>query len=291
MNQTIKFLTDVRDRLEYIDYDLIYQSIAEMKDKFVPTAKINKGWYIDRVRVHKNLDEVFKKEEDISYIHDQDKIDKYVTYGRANADKQAIFYGAVETDEIKHPRIVAYFETSDILRELEKHENIVEHFTVSRWTVLEDIEVIEMIFSDEALKKSTSTRRSFEHQLQHYSDLPSAQEYADQGTFFSNEFARTDVKKGESYKYKITSAYANYIWNKTSIMGITYPSVQSDFKGQNIALLPDAVDKYLKLETVGLFKFERINGNNLPVDSIKIVTDFGEQNSNFTWIDYKGAEH
>jgi hypothetical protein len=291
MNQTIRFLADIKDRLEYIDYNLIYQSIADMKDKFVPTAKLNKGWYIDRVRVHKNPEEIFTKEDDISYIHDQEIIDKYVTYGRANAEKQAVFYGAVETDEIKQPRVVAYFETSEILRELEKHDNITEYFTVSRWRVLEDIEIIEMIFSEEALAKSAYTNRSFDHQLKQYAHLPNAKEYAEQGTFFSNEFSRTDVKKGEAHKYKITSAYANYIWNNTGIQGITYPSVQSDFKGQNIALLPNAVDKYLKLETVGLFKFERVNGENLPIDSVKIATDLGADNSNFTWTDYKGADH
>jgi hypothetical protein len=134
MNNTLKFLSDVRDRLEYVSYDQIYQAIANMRDKFVPTAIIHKRAYIDRVRVHNNLTDRFYKEEDVSYIHDQQDIENYVGFGRANKEKQAVFYGAVESPEIDQSRVVAYFETSPILKELEKHDNIVELFTVSRWS-------------------------------------------------------------------------------------------------------------------------------------------------------------
>lgn len=290
MNDTIRYLEDVKDRLEFVPYETIYNSIANMRDKFIPTAILHKGWYIDRVRVHKNQDELFTNELQVSYIHDKEVIDKYVKFGRANNEKQSVFYGAVETEEIRQQRVVAYFETSELLKELNLHENATELFTVSRWKIIEDIEILEMIFSDEALEKSSSTRASFDHQLANYNGLPMKVEYEEQGKFFSNEFARKDVRKGQDYKYKITSAYANYVWNNTDFKGITYPSVQSDYKGQNVALLPEVVDKSLKLVSVGLFKFERRNGVNLPVDSIKIATELGEDNMDFQWIDYIGGE-
>lgn len=284
MNNTLEFLTDVRDRLDHVPYDQIYQAIADMRDKFIPTAIIKKGAFIDRVRVHEKLTDVFTKEEDVSYIHDKEIIENYIGFGRANKEKQAIFYGAVESPEIKQPRIVAYFETSPILKELEKHDNVIELFTVSRWRVLEDIEVVEMIFSDEALKVSKYAKMSLEHQLQHYQHLPLAKEYEEQGRFFSNEFARSDVRPSEDYKYKITSAYSNYIWANTNLKGITYPSVQSAYLGQNVALLPEVVDKLLRLESpVGIFKFERISGVNQPVDSTRLAMDLGENNSAFVW--------
>lgn len=122
MNNTLKFLMDVRDRLEYVSYDHIYQAIADMKDKFIPTAIIKKGAYIDRVRVHKKLTDIYYKQEDVSYIHDKEIIENYVSFGRANKEKQAIFYGAIESPEIKQPRVVAYFETSSILKEIEKYQ-------------------------------------------------------------------------------------------------------------------------------------------------------------------------
>lgn len=288
MNNTLAFLTEVRDRLEHVPYDHIFQAIADMRDKFIPTAIIKKGAYIDRVRVHNNLTDFFIKEEDVSYIHDKEIIEKYVRFGRANKEKQAIFYGAVESPEIKQPRVVAYFETSQVLKELDIHDNVVELFTVSRWKVVEDIEVVEMIFSDEALKVSEYTQMSLDNQLRNYKHLPLAKEYEDQGRFFSNEFARSDVRPGEDFKYKITSAYANYIWQNTDLKGITYPSVQSNYLGQNVALLPEIVDKSLRLEVpVGIFKFERINGVNQPVDSTHLAMELGEKNGSFVWKEYR----
>lgn len=68
MNNTLTFLTHVRDSPEYVSYDRIYQAIAEMEDKFLMTAIIKKGAYSDRVRVHKELtDALYKKS--MRYIH------------------------------------------------------------------------------------------------------------------------------------------------------------------------------------------------------------------------------
>jgi hypothetical protein len=289
-NQTLTFLEQVKDNLDSIDYDMIYKSIVDLKDKAVPTAILKKGWYIDRVRINKP-DEIFTSHEQVSYIHNQDIIDKDVDFGRANETKQTVFYGAVESPEIKQPRVVAYFETSELLKNLSSYENAEEIFTLSRWKILEDIEVIEMIFSDEALKVNDYTKISLQNQIKNYQNLDLADHYEEQCRFFSNQFARNDVKKGESFKYKITAAYANYLWRNTSSKGITYPSVQSEYLGQNVALLPEVVDKKLSLESAGMFKFERKNGENLPIDSFKVATDLGKSSMHFNWRDYKGIDN
>jgi hypothetical protein len=287
MNNTLKFLDSVKDRLEEVSYEEIYRSVAAMRDKFVPTALIKKGAFIDRVRVHKKLDDLFLREEDISYIHDQEVIDKYVGYGRANKEKQAVFYGAILSPKIIHPRVVAYFETSPILKNLNKYPEVTEYFTLSRWRLTQDIEVMEVIFSDEALKVSEYAQMSLANQLKNYKHLPLAAEYEEQGRFFANQFARSDIKDGQDYKYKITAAYVNYIWAKSHLKGVTYPSVQSEYLGQNVALLPELVNSSLQLEApVGIFKFERKGGVNLPVDSTKVAMDLGKDNAAFVFKDY-----
>lgn len=289
-NLTLTYLEQVKYNLESVDYAMIYRSIADLRDKFLPIAKIKKGWFIDRVRINKS-NEIFTNIEQVSYIHDKNVLNNYVDFGRANEPKQAIFYGAIISPKIELPRVVSYFETSELLKELDKYDNIEEIFTLSRWEVLEDIEVVEMIFSDEALKVSDYCKTSFLNQIKNYKHLPLAEHYENQGKFFSNEFARSDVKKGEVYKYKITSAYANYIWKNSSIKGITYPSVQSNYLGQNVALLPEIVDKFLKLDKVAMFKFQRVNKDNLPIDSFKLATDLGENSMNFQWYDYVGRNN
>ena len=289
-NPTLLYLNQVRDNLEYADYNMIYSSIADLRDKAVPTAILRKGWYIDRVRVNKP-GEVFTRYDQVSYIHDNEVLDKFVGFGRANEPRQAVFYGSIISPQIELPRSVAYFETSELLRNLDNYKNCEEVFTLSRWRILEDIEVVEMIFSDEALKVNQLTQLSLKNQIKNYKHLPLANHYEQQLKFFSNEFARSDIKKGESYKYKITAAYTNYLWRNSSLKGITYPSVASNYLGQNVALLPEAVDKHLKLESVGMFKFEKRNGVNLPIDSFQIATNLGDNQSNFKWYDYIGAKH
>jgi hypothetical protein len=289
-NPSMTFLEQIKDNLEYVDYELIYQSIADLKDKSVPTALIKKDWFIDRVRINKPC-EIFSNIEQVCYIHDQDVLEKHVGFGRANEPKQAVFYGSIISPQIKQPMVVAYFETSELLKELNKHENVEEVFTLSRWTILENIEVIEMIFSDEALKVNEYTRLSLEHQIKKYKHLPLADHYEHQMKFFSNEFARKDIGKEELFKYKITAAYSNYLWRNSHLKGITYPSIQSNYLGQNVALLPEIVDKYLKLECVGMFKFERINGQNMPIDCFKIATDLGDKQMNFSWQEYNSSNH
>ena len=285
MNNTLTYLEQIKHNLEYVDYEMIYQSIADLKDKFAPTALIKKGWFIDRVRINKP-DEIFTNVEQISYIHDKEVLEKYVSFGRANEPKQAVFYGSILSPQIEHPRLVAYFETSELIKELPRDKDFEETFTVSRWTILEDIEVVEMIFSNEAIKVNEYNRLSLENQIKNYGNLPLAKHYEEQGKFFSNEFARADVKKDESYKYKITAAYANYIWRNTPLRGITYPSVPTSYLGQNVALLPEMVDKYLKLERVAIFKFKREKGHNVLGDCHKMTTEFGERGMDFQWHDY-----
>lgn len=284
-NLTLTYLEQVRHNLKFVEYKMIYQSIADLRDKFVPTALLNKGWYIDRIRVNKP-NEVFTNFQQVSYIHDNEVLEKHVDFGRTNEPRQAVFYGSIYSPQIEQPRAVAYFETSELLKEIDRFDNAEEIFTLSRWTILEDIEVVEMIFSDEALKVNEYAKLSLENQVKNYKHLSLSDHYERQGKFFSNEFARSDIEKGEAFNYKITAAYTNYLQRKTHLKGITYPSVASRYLGQNIALLPEVVDKYLKLESVGMFKFEKINGVNLPIDCIKLATDLGENNMDFKWHDY-----
>lgn len=284
MNPTLQFLSDVRDGLEHEDYNLIYQGIADMRDKFIPTALIKKGTMIERVRINRN-GEQFSRKGQLSYISDKDILENHVGFGRANIPKQAVFYGSIITQHIPQPRVAAYFETSQLVKELNDKDVVTETFTLSRWRATEDIEAIEMIFSDEAMKVNEYVQQSFNDKIERLKGTEFYDHYVEQRRFFSNEFARTDIGKGQSHKYKITSAYVNYLWSKTGIKGITYPSVPTEYKGQNVALLPDEVEKSLKLELVGEFVFKGKNGDNL-VTLNRYCKDFGKDECDFHWKDH-----
>lgn len=289
MDKILVELDRLRNSLRNVEYEHIYELIRSLRYKILPTALLKKGWFIDRVRLNQPADVLFTRKDEISYITDQYVLQNCVDFGRANVKGQGIFYGAVLSPEIEQPRLSAYLETSKIYKHLERfpmapeNQNLTETFTVSRWRILEDIEVLEMIFSEEALKVSHYAQESLKNQLNNLKGHERIQHFIEQCTFFSNEFARNDIEQGENYKYKISSAYINYIWNQTDFKGITYPSVATKYKGQNVALMPEFVDKYLELESCLLCKFERINGVNLPIDNSHLCTDLGNDQMDFQW--------
>ena len=293
MNSKTSWLKDIQRRLDFIDYSVVYQNIAEFRSEFLTTAILKEGHYIDRVRINKP-GQIFKSQGELSYISNPDVLKNCKQFGRANEPHQSVFYGAVVSPEIKMPRAVAYFETSPILRNVDNIDmnglnGFIETFTVSRWIIKKTIEVVEMVFSDDALKNSTYVKLAFENQIKNYLTL--CQRYnlqvdikslIDESSFISNEFSKP---VNNHLEYKISSAYINYIWKNTPFKGITYPSVQSMFRGQNVALLPEVVDEYLELEKVGMCVFERRNGENSPIPVVKLAEDLGVNNSDFKWKD------
>lgn len=289
MNSSLAFLTQIKDNLEYADFDLIKRSIADLNDKFAPIATIFKGEYIDRVRINKN-GEIFNKIDQITYITDATTLDNCTEFGRANFPKQSVFYGAIPSPQAKYPRATAYIETTKVFEDHPLPDCINEIFTLGRWKVLEDIHILEMIFSDEALKISEYARTAFNIKISEIQNHHNKQHFIDQGKLFSEEFARSDCRNAD-YNYKISSAYSNYVWNATPLKGITYPSVKTEYQGQNVALLPELVDKKLELEIVVMFKFERENGINKPIDSFRMAKDLGANKSDFQWFDYHGKDY
>lgn len=261
-------------------YPQIYHCVEKIRWKFIPSAIVHKGSFIDRVRIHKHSHDRYCSHQDISYIHDP-RIYQYIDFGRANVKRQPIFYGAITTEEINLPRAVAYMETSAATRLEANNPNFRETFTLSRWEVMADIEVVEVIFSQDALNSSSTARRSFENQLPKIQNHPYREYFLTQAGFFSDEYAKS--ANNTPHDYFITSAYANYIWQTTPLKGITYPSVKSKYEGQNIALLPGVVDKHLKLDTVAVFESFCCYPGTLAIDVKEIVYDFGKNNMSFKY--------
>lgn len=285
MDATLLYLSQIRENLQYADYKIIKQSIADMRDKFLPIAILHKDGFIDRIRINKN-DEIFYGIDQVSYIQDECVLKNYVNFGRANEPNQAIFYGSIISDAISMPRVVAYSETSSKLLNLNREDELEEIFTLSRWRIKNDIKILEMIYSENALKVNRRTKESFDYYLRKYPNLGQMDHLRNQGIFFSNEFARNDVGHNCDFNYKISAAFSNYIFQNSCVEGITYPSVSTNYLGQNVALLPKTVNQSLELETVAMFKAEKKKGEDMEVFCIKIATDLGPDLRDFQWVDY-----
>ena len=274
--------------LESTDYvDIINLIKNNIKKIPITSAILTKGTFIDRVRPNDG-ENLFVSEDQISYVKDQDVIDKYMTkYGRCNQPHQVLFYGAIESSIINKQRVTAIAETSRIFKDVESINLEGELLTLSRWEVMEDIVIAELVFHDAAIQISPDTRKSFNHHFPKIFESPDREIMLKLLKLFSFEFAKV-VSSHEHFNYKISTAFTNLIINdgilpnERKIEGITYPSVVSGYQGQNIVLRPDVVDQKLKLKYVTTHSLHK-NKLKSFINNHKVVSDFGINNSNFKW--------
>lgn len=269
-----------------LSFTEVYRYI-EKTISFIPftVARIHANHHIERARINFN-GEIFNKEESISYIKDSSIIQHY---GRANKPNQSMFYGAVKSDMVPLPRIVNCAEIQDVLR-TKNEKNITTEFivTVGKWKIIKDIDVIEMVFKTDLIHSVPDIERAYKQQMSYFEkSIPHGikqMEYL--LSFFSDEFARSDIKTDRDYW--ISAAYTNMALKINGINGVIYPSVRTDYLGTNVALTPKIVDNNLKLETVEMFHVY-IKSKKVFLNKIMEATDFGILNSDFKWIKANGA--
>ena len=251
LNEKIKafsLLKKYADRLTEVTYDEIVNLLRNgIKQIPFTITKLHKGHFIDRARKNEN-NKLYKHIDELSYIKDTYVIQNKLTkYGRVNLPHQVMFYGALETPYIDKPRETAIAETSDLFRNVQQNQFGEEYYTVSRWRIKEELEGVEIVFSDDALKNSKYIRKSYEKQKQYLEGQELTKQekdfYLEFLRFISNQFS----KRVNNYEeYKISVAYANIALSKRYNNFIVYPSVQTEYWGENIALKPEIVDKYLE---------------------------------------------
>lgn len=257
----------------------VIRKIRELSLIPFPTAMLKSGFYVDRIRIN-NENELFYSEKEISYREDLYNIK---SYGRANLTGQSLFYGAFESENIKHPRFVNLIETSEIFREIEKYSELDKKFyaTLGRWELVNETEVLEIIFDKNIIEKSEENKKSYEYHLQKLSTIENKDEFQKILEFFSSEFAKKRIESDNDYK--LSAIYFNLaLMSNQSIAGVKYPSVKSDYLGYNLALLPNALERNFRLKNVVLLEIDK-KGMNTTVKSVNSVDDFGPMNSKFKW--------
>jgi hypothetical protein len=241
-------LKDYSKNLSAVSYEEIYDLFTNgIKFIPLPLAKVRENVIIDRARqnIGNNL---FKNINELGYIKDKNVIQSsLISYGRANKPHQVMFYGALQTELINRPRLTAIAETSHLFNDSKIDCLDGEYYTISRWETQKEFLVVEVVFSEYAMKNNPDINRSFENQkklLQSHNltqeEIEFQLEYI---KLISEEFSKP---VSDPEEYKISAAYTNLVLLHSEAKGITYPSVQTDYFGVNIVLTPDAVDNCLK---------------------------------------------
>lgn len=281
-----KITSELRNAdLSKVSYQKVFYTLLNDL-KLIPfvTAKLKAGHHIERARLNEP-NQIFYSEKDISYRTDFENIKKY---GRANFPGQSLFYGAIKTEHIDHPRIVNLLETSEMYRTADRKTDAEFVMTVGKWRIKQDFEVVESVFNKHNIATSPQIKASYEYHLEKIKkEIPDRLDDIEfLLEFFSDEFAKKEIKTDSDYKVSV--AYTELAINFKNLAGVTYPSVRTDYQGFNVALVMPAVENFLELEVAAMFKIYK-KGVHTFMDNLAYATDFGEMKSNFQWIDIKGT--
>lgn len=226
-----------------------YEKIKKILETIIVPYNVitlNQGQYIFRGRRNEN-GEIFTQPKQLTYRTDVDNIENF---GRANEPHQTIFYGANNTE-------TALLETSSLFNDSKVNLG-VEEISLGRWYVRKTINLLGII-NYKATKANSIVKNLQEEANRHPFNSHITQYIL---AFFSNEFSRN--ARGKMHLYKISCAYFNHVVRKLydeGIMGVAYPSVQNEYKGLNVALIPEAVDNFMVMDMVGIYKINTISRN------------------------------
>ncbi|MCM3904810.1 MAG: RES domain-containing protein [Pyrinomonadaceae bacterium] len=78
--------------------------------------------------------------------------------------------------------------------------------------------------------------------------------------FLITEFTKP-VRPGEEYRYKISAVVANQVMGKVGVDGVCFPSVQSQFKGVNVAFSSTAIDRLYRAVECKVVRVTKIIGD------------------------------
>ena len=271
-----KFLEEIKSAdLSKLSYSKITSLIKYNSIRWPYTSTIiKKGTFVERGRVNEG-GVFYNSEFEISYRTDVGNIKEF---GRANMPFTSRFYGAMASKEIKLPIIVLFSELVEQFRN-RPTSDLEIIMTVGKWFVKEDLEVADICYSQKYFNIEEIKKR-YEYWASKLRGTEIGQEeYQKTLSFFSDEFARTDINN--HHDYKLSCLYADFAIGE-KLHGIMYPSVKTEYKANNIVLTRNAVEQFLELKQVAMFKYQIKNGSPIVIQTHH-SDNLGSFNTNFTW--------
>jgi len=158
----------------------------------------------------------------------------------------------------------------------------IQDMTVGRWTVREAFSVINFCCNDIHLSGNKVLKEATDGYLEEIKAY-----FNERAAAFINNFMRfvsdlsCSAQPGNGYYILNALFYAIlYYYSQTYHTipaGVIYPSAMSESRGLNIVLLPPAVDDFLQLEKVAMYRFFLVKGDkqyvSYPCSSLVEVID------------------
>lgn len=172
-------------------------------------------------------------------------------YERANLPYQSMFYaccfpgGYGLNDGVIPPRVITLMETSSFYRD--KSKNGIERSTVSRWELVQDMELVAMPF----LADYNRACNLIKEIKSEWNDITRQSEVNPEGLelvmYMASEIGKNFSSNIEYFKIANFTNYLLNINEKTkNVDGILYPSVPGEGAGFNVAIKPNSFLKKVK---------------------------------------------
>ncbi|SRX54538.1 hypothetical protein [Aequorivita sp. CIP111184] len=245
-----------------------------LKNQRIPIAYTElKPFKLIRYRSHNdsNLDKLFESSQDLSYRTDILNIDKL---GRANESGQGLFYcNDNENQKTGITEIVSIFRGNENSEE--------EVLTIGAWDVNENL-TLAMILPSEQIIGNNKDFDMMKADFNRFEESPEFEDLKIFNEFLANEFT-LDIEKHNS-NYKISCAFAMYIKEQIpEVDGIMYASVKSEYKGVNIVLWPEVVDKKLEFVAARKTVFKRTEGKTFVEQLINESISYNKEKDKINW--------
>lgn len=232
--------------IEKGNLDELYRIFKEVDDYDIPIVRftIYPGSGLIRQRINLRGKE-FQEVSELNYP----PANYLSNHGRANLPYQSMFYACSFPSENEPntpiPRIVSLLETSSFFKD--KESTGIERATVSRWDVLETLNLIALPFWGDYNRPCQDVLNFVKAWQDIMNDSSVNPEGLELIQYMSNEIA-TDFSFDNEY-IKIAN-FVNYLLNvnaKTKYAdGIIYPSVPAQGGGFNVAVKPNIADAKIK---------------------------------------------
>lgn len=220
--------------------------------------------FILRSRLNEKEGAVFVDESDISY--NSMNINK-IKKNRFNRDEESVFYGTLPSIHQSKYVVATSIES---YKELISDQNLndVIYFTFGKWKIKESFPILNLCFDENIYEGYPGFRdilNNFHIKLKTQLSKDNFDFLIHVWKFISHVASMRQVN---DQHFEITTALFSAIrlYYETSvnilINGLIYPSPMVYGQAINVVLMPRAVDKYLKLMDVFMFKYVRGLGNS-----------------------------
>lgn len=264
--------------------DEITSNICQLRHFPVHATEFHVGNVVYRIRPNEN-GKSFKHVHDLSY-----KPQEYnTTYQRASQPGLTMFYGSIipkanQQSEIDIGRLIALAEGSKLFKSSEIQEG-QEVVTFGIWRLQSTVSLATILHPE--IKKNISPfakqrAKDFMEWLCQHPDIE------EQGKaileFYAEQFAKR-VKVGDPDYHYLHSALLVDFMIKKGFDGVCYPSGRVEGKGINVAIHPNFVNDYMRLEGAMECIISK-RGKKFACENSKIAwLNAGETELNFKEID------